>query len=156
MDATAHAATEVGCDPGTAFAVFTDHIGQWWKGSGHWMDPERAIDLRFVHEPERRLVEIYDDATQDGFTLGQVTVWEPGHRVSFGWRHPDWPPDAGTDVHVRFEPTTSGTRVELEHRGWEHVPPPQSDHGPAWAPIYSEGWSALLGRYAQAAESRRR
>jgi hypothetical protein len=58
--------------------------------------------------------------TGEGFESGRITVWEPGIRLAWLYR------DAGheiddTEVEVRFEAIEGGTRVTLEHRGWDKV-----------------------------------
>jgi SAM-dependent methyltransferase len=50
--------------------------------------------------------------------VGRVVAWRPGERVVLEWRPADWAPGEVTGVELRFEPTSGGTRVELEHRGW--------------------------------------
>ncbi|MCG8461356.1 MAG: SRPBCC domain-containing protein, partial [Holophagales bacterium] len=49
---------------------------------------------------------------------GTVRVWEPPARLVFSW-HPGRSPRQETEVEVRFSAEGEGTRVELEHRGWE-------------------------------------
>lgn len=55
--------------------------------------------------------------------MGRVRVWEPGARLVFEYRSAFLPPEPLTEVEVRFEPIESGTRVTLEHRGFEQLPP---------------------------------
>jgi uncharacterized protein YndB with AHSA1/START domain len=142
MNSTATAAIEVACDPKTAFSVFTDDIGRWWKpGTYYWNDPERGAEMRF---DGRRLVEVYDPATGEGFEIGTVTVWDPPERLVFGWRIADWPPGVSTEVDVRFAATDTGTRVTIEHRGWDQFP-----DGPAKATGYGRGWDELLAMFAE-------
>jgi uncharacterized protein YndB with AHSA1/START domain len=57
---------------------------------------------------------------------------------------------APTEIEVRFSPEGDGTRVDLEHRGFERLGgAAQEARG-----SYSEGWVLVLGRYAEAAEMR--
>jgi uncharacterized protein YndB with AHSA1/START domain len=64
------------------------------------------------------------------------------------WRQDDWAASEFTEVEVRFEPAGSGTRVTVEHGGWDRVPAAD----PGMTDGYSHGWQELLGFYAQAAE----
>jgi uncharacterized protein YndB with AHSA1/START domain len=146
--ATATATIEVACDPGTAFAVFTADIGTWWKrGTRYWNDAEKGRELRFEPKVGGRLMEVHDLDTGEGFEIGRVLVWEPGHRLVFTWRQGDWAPTETTDVEVRFEPIAQGTRVIVEHGGWDQVAsaPPGVTDG------YAHGWAEILGFYGEAA-----
>ena len=65
----------------------------------------------------RRWIEVWDEETGEGFDFGRIKAWEPGKRLLLDYLiH-----DGGhvTEVEVRFEPTEGGTRVVLEHRGWD-------------------------------------
>jgi uncharacterized protein YndB with AHSA1/START domain len=146
---TAIATVEVPCDPDTAFAIFTRDIGAWWKrGTHHWNDADRGLQYRFEPQVGGRLLEVYDLDAGEGFEIGRVLVWEPGKRLVFTWRQANWEPAESTDVEVRFEPAGNGTLVTLEHGGWDRVP--SATRGRIDG--YSEGWTELLGLYAQAAE----
>jgi uncharacterized protein YndB with AHSA1/START domain len=145
---TAVASVEVPCDPDTAFAVFTADIGTWWKrGTWYWNDPERGQQLRFEPHVGGRLIEVYDTAAGTGFEIGRVLAWEPGKRLVFTWRQGDWGPDESTEVEVRFEPAAGGTRVTVEHRGWDRAPSAE----PGTAEGYGQGWGELLGFFAESA-----
>lgn len=142
---TATAAIEVAVDPATAFAVFTADIGQWWKrGTNYWNDAGRGLELRFEPRVGGRLVEVHDAETGEGFEIGRVLVWEPGRRLVFTWRQGNWSATESTDVEVRFEAVEGGTRVTVEHGGWERVP----SAAPDAAAGYGGGWAELLGFYA--------
>jgi Activator of Hsp90 ATPase homolog 1-like protein len=52
-----------------------------------------------------------------------VLVWEPGARLVFADLASSAPPDPLTEVEVRFEAAGDGTRVTLEHRGLDRLPP---------------------------------
>lgn len=112
---------EVAIDPITAFAVFTEEIGQWWRpGPINWNDADRAIGMRIEPGIGGRWLEVYDAVTGEGFECGRVRVWEPG--VRFICTYHDIGHDIdGTEIEVRFDPIAGGTRVTLEHRGWETV-----------------------------------
>src|ERR671923_224894 len=73
---------------------------------------------------------------------GRMLVWEPPRRVAFEWHITGVP----TEVEVRFTPAGQGTRVDLEHRGFERV-----ENGAERRDSYSSGWVTVLGRYAAAA-----
>jgi uncharacterized protein YndB with AHSA1/START domain len=146
---TATAAVEVPCDPGTAFAIFTGDIGTWWKrGTRYWNDSARGVELRLEPHVGGRVLEVYDAESGEGFEIGRVLVWEPGKRLVFTWRQGNWTASEFTEVEVRFEAAGSGTRVTVEHGGWERVP----SADPGMTDGYSHGWQELLGFYAQAVE----
>jgi uncharacterized protein YndB with AHSA1/START domain len=152
---SATAAVEVPCDPDTAFSLFTRDIGRWWKrGTRYWNDADRGRELRF--EPPSaespaggRLIEVYDQETGAGFELGRVLAWEPGKRLVFTWRQDDWGPAESTEVEVRFERAGAGTRVVVEHGGWERV----RSAGPGLSEGYGHGWAELLGYYREHLET---
>ena len=149
--AAATASVEVACDPATAFAVFTADIGSWWKrGTPYWNDAAKGQELRFEPQVGGRLVEVHDPETGEGFEIGRVLVWEPGKRLVFTWRQGDWDSSESTDVEVRFEPAERGTRVTVEHGGWDRVP----SAGPGLSEGYSHGWAELLGFYTETTEAR--
>lgn len=138
----ATATVEVPVDPMTAFEIFTKEIGQWWRpGPINWNDAARAIGMRFEPRVGGRLIEVYDGATGEGLECGRITLREPGVRLVYLYR------DAGheiddTEVEVRFEPTEGGTRVTVEHRGWEKV---QARLRERSREIKRFGWSNILG-----------
>jgi uncharacterized protein YndB with AHSA1/START domain len=115
--------TLVAVDPVRAFDVFTREIGQWWKsGPRYRFDPEKSGTLRFEPGIGGRLVEVHDAKTGAGFEVGRVLVWEPGSRLVFEFRGRDFAPGERTEVEVRFEAEGQGTRLTLEHRGWDKIP----------------------------------
>lgn len=115
---------DVGVDPGTAFEVFTDEIDSWYqRGPYSWRYPDRAVGIRFEPHVDGRLLEVHDRATGEGFAFGKVLVWEPGARLVFADLVSSEPPNPLTEVEVRFEAAGDGTRVTLEHRGLDRLPP---------------------------------
>jgi hypothetical protein len=115
---------DVDVDPATAFKIFTEEIGEWYKGGPHsWNDPKRAVGIRFEPGVGGRWLEVWDEATGEGFEIGRILAWEPGARLLLAYRNVYLPPDPLTEIEVRFEEIGGGTRVTLEHRGWERLPP---------------------------------
>lgn len=115
---------EVAVDPETAFALFTERIGDWYVGGPHaWRDPGRAVGMRFEPGVGGRWVEVWDAESGEGCEVGTVLVWEPGTRLVVAYRHPWLPPEPPTELEVRFDPVGAGTRVVLEHRGFDRLPP---------------------------------
>ena len=140
------ATVEVAVPPATAFAIFTEEIGRWWKpGPINWNDGKRAVGMRMEPRVGGRWIEVHDQATGEGFECGRITAWEPGSRLVFLYR------DAGhtiddTEVEVRFEEIEGGTRVTLEHRGWDKV---ARDIMIQKRDIKRWGWASILGWYSE-------
>jgi uncharacterized protein YndB with AHSA1/START domain len=150
MDQTAIAAeasVEVPLPPQAAFELYTRGIDRWWRpGTMYWNDGKRAKGLRFEPFVGGRFIEVYDQATGEGFEIGQVLAWEPGRRLSYTWREAGWGDGESTTVEVTFEPTTSGTHVSLRQTGWENV-----TDGLAMSRGYSQGAVELLGWFGEVA-----
>jgi uncharacterized protein YndB with AHSA1/START domain len=103
------------------FAAFTDEIGQWWHPNGLFQFTDRdGGRLAFEPDPPERLVEIGIDGER--FEIGPVRVWDPPRRLVFGWRQARFDEDQSTEVSVTFDAVESGTRVTVEHFGWDTIP----------------------------------
>jgi hypothetical protein len=145
-DSVVTASVEVAVEPAIAFRIFTEEIGRWWQpGPINWNDSGRAVGIRFEPGVGGRWIEVYDEATGEGFECGRILVWEPGVRLVFLYQ------DAGheiddTEVEVRFEAIDGGTRVTLEHRGWEKVAPKL---GARKREIKRWGWASILGWFKE-------
>ena len=123
-----------------AFRVFTEEIGSWWPLGTHSKasarDGVEAETAVLEGRAGGRLYERVSDGTEADW--GRITVWEPPHRVAFEWHITGIP----TEVDVRFARDGDGTRVELEHRGFERL-----ENGSARRDSYQGGWGSVLGRY---------
>lgn len=136
--------TRVSVEPGAAFEIFTAEIDAWWRrGPRFRAGFERKSVMRFEPGVGGRLLEVYDELGDDVLELGRVRVWEPGARLVFDWRNRNFAPGQVTEVEVRFEPDAGGTRITLEHRGWERIPP---EH-PARHGLPASAFSAMLGGF---------
>lgn len=142
--------TTVAVEPATAFEVFTDEVDAWWKhGPRYRPGSDRSSVMRFEPGVGGRLLEVYQDAQGGAFELGRITVWEPAGRLIFEMRGRDFAPgEPGTEVEVRFEPFSGGTRVTVEHRGWDALPKDHAAfHGlgePAFSNMMGVWWADLL------------
>ena len=112
--------------PAAAFELFTARVDEWWrKGPKYRMNAEKGGRLRFEPGEGGRLVEIYDEAAGDLFEIGRILVWRPGERLVFEWRQPNFTAEQVTEVDIGFAAVEGGTRLTLEHRGWDTLP---ADH----------------------------
>jgi len=115
---------EVAADPQLAFDVFTAQIDAWWlRGPKHRFKAPWNGTLRFEPGPQGRLFETYADGTT--FIIGRVLHWSPGRRLALSWRLPSFAEAETTEVDVRFDAIDGGTRVSVEHRGWDSL---RADH----------------------------
>ena len=122
MTAAVIVALRVAVSPEAAFTAFTRDIGRWWTSHPLFQLSRKGDGtLRFDPAgPDGRLVTRFDDGKE--WEIGAVHLWLPGERLSFGWRLPSFKPDQATEVDVRFEAVGDGTRVTVEHRGWDTIP----------------------------------
>jgi uncharacterized protein YndB with AHSA1/START domain len=123
--------------PEIAFTVFCEEIGQWWP-KGPSFGGKRLTDMFIEGRVGGRFCEQYEDGTQ--FEIGRVTAYQPPTVVAFTWRAPSW--DVATQVEVRFLADGTGTRVELEHSGWEQEAKLRDTRK-----SYDGGWDRMLGCY---------
>jgi hypothetical protein len=109
----------VGVEPAVAFQVFTEEIDTWYRrGLAESFGRKRATGLRFEPWVGGRLLEHRAGGEDggDGLERARVTVWDPPARLVFVDQR-------DTEVDVRFEAAAGGTRVVLEHRGLDRLPP---------------------------------
>jgi uncharacterized protein YndB with AHSA1/START domain len=133
-----------------AFEVFTARFGSWWPKDYH-IGPAAMAD--FILEPKvgGRWYELDVDGTQ--CDTGRVLAYDPPERVVLAWQlNEQWQydpdPSHASEVEVRFiAEGPSRTRVELEHRGFEH-------HGAAAGAVRAgvevqTGWTYVLELFAK-------
>ncbi|TDD16758.1 SRPBCC domain-containing protein [Nonomuraea diastatica] len=110
------ASVTVPVEPADAFRAFTDEIDSWWvRGRHSWVDPARAVGIRFE---DGCLRELWSDGGH--VDTGRVLTWDPPHRLVWA----DLINKTGRmEIEVSFTPVTGGTEVLLEHRGLDTLPP---------------------------------
>jgi len=142
---TIRKAIRVERSPEVVFRVFTHEIGKWWPlKEGFSFGGEKAKDIFIEGRVGGRFFERFTDGTE--FEVGRITAFEPPRLVAFTWKDPSW--EAETQVEVIFEPDGKGTRVELEHRGWEAGPIMQKQ-----GQGYSDGWGMIIERFIACAHA---
>jgi SAM-dependent methyltransferase len=99
--ATVSAGIELPLDPAAAFEAVTCELVSALRARGIVADAAPDGTVR-----ERDAV------------IGRIVEWVPADRVVIEWRPADWNADEVTQIALRFEPATEGTRVTLEHGGW--------------------------------------
>lgn len=121
MTSKVYLAIRVPASPEDAFELFTRQIASWWQPSRLFqITPEGDGTLAFEPGPGGRLITTL--VSGEVFEIGRVRVWEPGRRLVLTWRHQSFEPGQETEVEVLFEPVGQGTRVSIEHRGWDGIP----------------------------------
>lgn len=130
----------VDCAVEEAFRVFTAEAARWWPVDTHSIHQSVS---EIVFEP-REGGEVYE-LTAEGERGHWATVleWNPPSRLVLAWEVS--PAVTGTEVEVRFTPSASQTRVELEHRGWERL----AKGGAEKRGSYDTGWDAVLTPYVE-------
>lgn len=144
MSASVSVAITLAVPPDEAFRLFAEEVDQWWqRGPKFRFRPRSQGRMCFEPGEGGRLIEIYDEEARDIYVVGRILAWEPGVRLSFEWRGPNFREGEVTEVDIRFRAHEEGTRILLEHRGWEVL---SSDHparhGLANAPFLGtkSGW----------------
>jgi uncharacterized protein YndB with AHSA1/START domain len=130
-----------------AFRLFTEGIATWWPIDSHSIGRGDEPPETVVMEGGEggRLYERMRDGNEANW--GTILAWEPPHRIVLSWElRPGRP---ATEIEVRFSPEAEGTRVELEHRGWERL----GAEAEAAKASYRDGWAKVLGNFAEAANS---
>jgi uncharacterized protein YndB with AHSA1/START domain len=133
--------------PAEAFRLYTERLADWWPLDTHALSPqERGAPARAAAiEPfvGGRFFEVMADGSECDW--GEVLVWDPPHRLVHSWQLAGRGPGA-TEVEVVFEPVAGGTRVALEHRGWEIWGAEAAERRSS----YANGWAGIFARLAEA------
>jgi uncharacterized protein YndB with AHSA1/START domain len=134
----------VGRTQADAFRIFTDEIGAWWPLPTHGLFGDRAGG---VHFRAGALVEQATDGRE--VVWGEVLAWEAPERLVVTW-HPGRDASDASEVEVSFEPEGNGTRVIIEHRGWEAFGEDAAQRRLSYAG--PNAWGYVLDHFADVAE----
>jgi uncharacterized protein YndB with AHSA1/START domain len=143
QDLTVRKSVVVACPPEHAFETFTARIYDWWPFASHSLSrqPESAT---FEPRVGGRVYEVGPDGKEHEWAT--VLAWEPPTRFVVDWHVSEGQPS--TELEVRFLPEGDGTRVELEHRGWERY----GDEAAEARAGYESGWDVVLAPFVNATD----
>jgi uncharacterized protein YndB with AHSA1/START domain len=132
----------VNCSLERAFEVFTREIESWWPTHTHSIGGDKIVEVEFEEQVGGRIFERHSDGGEGEW--GRVLAWEPPHRFAMSW-YPGHDAAEATELDVRFAAEGDGTRVELEHRGWEIL----GERAAAAREAYNSGWDEVAGHYTR-------
>jgi uncharacterized protein YndB with AHSA1/START domain len=134
---------EVECPPRLAFEVWTTRIASWWPRS-HTVSADPDVQVVLEARTGGRIFERC--ATGGEHEWGEVTVFEPPHRLAYLWHIRRDRTDA-TQVEITFTAHgEAGTRVRIEHTGWERL----GAEAETWRDRNHGAWGSLLPQYRRA------
>ncbi len=139
-----HKTLVVACDPERAFHVFTREIGSWWPLSHHSIGEDKITEVVFEEHAGGRVFERHSDGGEGEW--GRVVEWDPPHRFLMTW-YPGGDSSEATELEVRFAAEGTGTRVALDHRGWEIL----GERATESRASHDTGWSEVIEHYSEAA-----
>ena len=134
--------------PEHTFATYV--AGGWWPKEHSILasgSPQKAV----IIEPHAggRWYEVGEDGSECDW--GQVLAWDPPRRLLLTWQingNFEMDQSGSTELELNFTAEGDGTRVDLEHRGFENYANGQQLHD---AVDSDQGWGGLLKRMAEAA-----
>ena len=125
----------VATDQQSAFGWFTAHISAWWPVTElSVLGAESSVGFE-----GELLVERHGNARA---VWAEVVRWEPPRAVELAW-HPGRTDGVVTDVRITCEAASGGTRITVEHSGWERTAAPE-----AVREEYGRGWPMVLDHLA--------
>ena len=130
----------VDCVVEEAFRVFTSDAISWWPTETHSLYEGKVREIVFEEREGGEVYELSSDGEKGHWAT--VLAWEPPGRLVLAWNVANAEALA-TEVEIRFSPDGDGTRVELEHRGWEAL----AEEGAEKRGNYDTGWDHVLGFY---------
>lgn len=137
----------VALDVESAFELFTRRINSWWPLADHSVGGEEATAVVFEERKGGRLIE--RTRGEGRHVWAEVLDWDPPHRFILSW-HPGRPSDTASVLEVRFDASGEGTKVTLEHRGWEEL---GLEEGSRLRDRYDGGWDGVLDLFARASRT---
>ncbi len=124
--------------PAEAFQHFAGRLGEWWPFSKISVGATNVASVHLEGRQGGRIFECWTNGEERSW--GTILVWNPPERLRFSW-HPGQDEHLAQEVELTFTPDRDGTRVRLEHRGWEKL----GDRAEAARERYNSGWELVFG-----------
>jgi uncharacterized protein YndB with AHSA1/START domain len=122
------------CDVATAFALFTERIGEWWPPERrHTGDP----NSRIVLSQSGRFFERASDGRE--VELGVVREFDAPRRLLLDW-YPGTGPEQPTRVEILFTQSGDETVIDVRHSETEA----SKALFPSRAPRYDASWDLVF------------
>jgi uncharacterized protein YndB with AHSA1/START domain len=130
----------VDCVVEEAFRVFTADATSWWPVATHSINGRDVQQVVFEGHEGGEVYELTADGEKGHWAT--VVAWEPPSRLVLAWNILEREA-VPTEVEIRFVAEGEGTRVELEHRGWEAI----AEEAATKRENYDTGWGQVLAVY---------
>ena len=123
--------------PRQTWHILTDalHMEKWW-GDHVLLQPQRGGKFS---------EDWTDDDGTPRHSEGIVTALEPEKRLQLSWQDDGWHHE--TRVEFLLSPNAEGTRVYLQHTGWEKFEDEETRRRAVDS--YREGWHALMKKFQE-------
>jgi len=142
----------VRCPVEQAFRVFTEEMSSWWPLDTHSRAAEEelkgvmAVGVEVEPRAGGRVLERLSNGERPSW--GQIQTWDPPTRLVIAWK-PNKNPLPPTELELSFRAEAGGTRVVLEHRGWERL----GRNAEKIRAGYVKDWPKVFdGRYGEAVD----
>jgi uncharacterized protein YndB with AHSA1/START domain len=137
-------AFDVACPPERAFELWSTQTSMWWPIS-HTVSAQPGVEVVIEPGIGGRIYERTPEGEEHDW--GQVTGWDPPHRIGYLWHLRQDHADA-SEVEIAFtEGERAGTRISIEHRGWDA----RGARGVDQRELNQRGWTSLLPHFQAAA-----
>jgi uncharacterized protein YndB with AHSA1/START domain len=147
-----NASVNVRRSPEDAFRIFTRDMGSWWPLQAfsiaedtHEGREVKAESIVFEEREGGRVYEVMSDGAEGDWAT--ILAWDPPRRLVLAWK-PNLTDNPPTELEITFTPEKSGTRVDLEHRGWERLGAMAAEARAG----YGENWNGVLALFVGLAE----
>jgi uncharacterized protein YndB with AHSA1/START domain len=137
-----HLDFEIACPPDHAFRTWAERTSLWWPSS-HTVTTETGLEIIFEPFVGGRIFERTAAGVEHDW--GCIVAWEPPDRLVYEWHLRVDRSDA-TEVEIRFSTSATGTRVTIEHRGWERL---GAAKGVERRQGNFAGWGSLLPHFVE-------
>jgi uncharacterized protein YndB with AHSA1/START domain len=113
----------------------------------HTASAEPGLQVHFEPRVGGRVYERTPSGAEHEW--GEILAWEPPHRLVYRW-HLNQDRSDASEVEIAFVSTPDdGTRVDIEHRGWDRL----GRRGRVLRRRNVAGWDGVLPSYIAAAEA---